>query len=425
MAIASGKQMSVLTMNTLAFTVNFAVWTMFAIIGIGIKGELDLNETQFALLIATPILSGSLSRLPLGLLTERYGGRIVFLVQLIFVSIPTFCLVYASHYWHYLFTGFFVGIAGGAFAIGVTYTSAWFEPENQGTAMGIFGAGNIGVAITNIIAPLVMVSYGWRTIPLIYAAALIIIAVLFWLFTYTDPKHQTRKDNNDHASLYQQIKPLSEMRVWRFGLYYFFVFGGFIALALWLPKYYVGEYGVDLQTASYLTLAFIVPAAIIRAFGGWISDNVGARQVNWTVFWICIVCLFFLSYPASTVTVHGMERDIEVSIGINIYIFTLLIFIMGVAMGFGKAGVFRLIHDYYPNNMGSVCGAVGMIGGLGGFILPLLFGVAADLTNIRSSCFMLLYGVLGACMIWMYYAIKFDAYLERVREANESDFLAP
>lgn len=423
MAVASGKQMSVLTMNTIAFTANFAVWTMFAIIGIGIKAELGLNETQFALLIATPILSGSLSRLPLGLLTERYGGRIVFLCQLLFVSVPTFCLVFANQYWHYLLTGLFVGVAGGAFAVGVTYTSAWFSPSNQGLAMGIFGAGNIGVAITNIIAPITMVSYGWRTIPLIYAAALIVIAVLFWAFTSTDPKHQDRLDNNSHASLYQQLKPLGEMRVWRFGLYYFFVFGGFIALALWLPKYFVDQYDVNLQTASYLTLAFVIPGALVRAFGGWFSDKIGARQVNWTVFWVCIICLFFLSYPNSTVIIHGIDRTVSIDIGINIYIFTLLIFIMSIAMGFGKASVFRLIFDYYPNNMGSVCGAVAMIGGLGGFILPLLFGAAADITSIRSSCFMLLYGVLGGCMIWMHYAIKLDEYMARIREANESDFL--
>ena len=154
------KQISVLTMNTLAFAVNFAVWTMFSIIGIRIKQQLNLNETEFGLLVATPILTGSLVRLPLGILTDRFGGRIVFFIQMILVAIPIYGLAFATQYWQYLTLGLFVGLAGGSFATGIAYTSAWFSKERQGTAMGIFGAGNAGSAITNLVAPLLVVTYG-------------------------------------------------------------------------------------------------------------------------------------------------------------------------------------------------------------------------------------------------------------------------
>ncbi len=410
-------------MNTTAFAVNFAVWTMFSIIGIQIKDELGLNASEFGLLVATPILSGSLSRLPLGLLTDFYGGRVVFSVQMLVVATATYCLSFAELYWQYLIIGLFVGLAGGSFAIGVAYTSAWFQKERQGLAMGIFGCGNVGAALTNVAAPLILMAYGWRMVPQVYGACMLLMATIFIVFTFDDPVHQKTKEGMIKSTMAEQLKPLSELRVWRFGLYYFFVFGGFVALALWLPQYFISEYDMSLSQASFLTVMFTLPAGLVRAVGGWISDAYGARYVNWWVFWVCIVCLFFLSYPPTTMTVHGIERDIELVFRVNVIAFTGLIFLMGGAMGFGKASVYRIIHDYYPNNMGTVGGFVGVIGGLGGFVLPIVFGLAADVTGIRSSCFMFLYGLLGFCMIIMHYAIKAEEHLVRMRRAMRSDFL--
>lgn len=400
------KQWSVLSMNTLAFACNFAVWTMFSIIGIKIKQELGLSDTQFGVLVATPILTGSLTRLPLGILTDRYGGRIVFLIQMVLVAIPTYGLAFASEYWQYLVIGLFVGLAGGSFAIGIAYTSAWFEDKRQGTAMGIFGAGNAGAAITNLVAPLIVVAFGWRMVPQVYSVAMLIMAVFFWIFTYPDPAQQERKRTGVHISLADQLAPLKEIRVWRFGMYYYFVFGGFVALALWLPKYYVGEFGMDLKTASLITMCFTLPSGLIRAFGGWLSDKYGARNVNWAVFWTCLVSLFFISYPETTYTVHGMTSDHTYELGTNVWVFTALIFVIGIAQGIGKASVYRIIHDYYPNNMGSVGGMVGVIGGLGGFTLPIFFGLASDYLDVRSSCFMLLFGVVAMCMVAMNVSIR-------------------
>lgn len=399
------KQYTVLTMNTLAFALNFAVWTMFSIIGIKIKQELGLSDTQFGVLVATPILTGSLTRLPLGILTDRYGGRKVYFIQMLLVAAATYGLAFAGSYWQYLVAGLFVGLAGGSFAIGIAYTSAWFEKEKQGTAMGIFGAGNAGAAITNFVAPIIVVAAGWQMVPKVYSVAMLFMAIIFWFLTFDDPQQEERAKLGTHKTLKSQLAPLKELRVWRFGLYYYFVFGGFVALALWLPKYYVGEYGLDLKTASFITVLFTLPSGLVRALGGYVSDKAGARKVNWWVFWVSITALFFLAYPQTSMIIHGIDGDMNFDIGLDIKIFTALIFIVGIAQGFGKASVYRIIHDYYPDNMGSVGGMVGVIGGLGGFTLPIMFGLLSDYTNIRSSCFMLMFVLVAICMVWMNYAI--------------------
>ncbi len=401
-----GKRISVLTMNTLAFTVNFAIWTMFSIIGIRIKAELGLNETEFGLLVATPILTGSLIRLPLGVLTDRYGGRIVYFIQMLLVAIPTYGLAFAHSYWQYLVIGLFVGLAGGSFAVGIAYTSAWFPKNQQGTAMGIFGAGNAGAAVTNLAAPLLVVAFGWRSVPQVYSIAMLVMAIVFWFFTYPDPKHEERKRKGEFLTLGQQLAPLAEARVWRFGLAYYFVFGGFVALALWLPKYYMAQYGLTLKEAAFITMLFTLPSGVIRALGGWFSDRWGGATVTWWVFWVCIVCLFFLAYPPTTLIVHGIKGDVAVEIAVGVTLFTVLVFIVGVAQGIGKASVYRSLADYYPDNMGSVGGMVGVIGGLGGFTMPIMFGIAADATNVRSSTFMLMYAILAGVMIWTWAAAR-------------------
>ena len=312
------KQYTVLAMNTLAFTVNFAVWTMFSVIGIRIKEQLGLNETEFGLLVATPILTGSLVRLPLGILTDRFGGRIVFFLQMITVAVPTYGLAFATEYWQYLVIGLFVGLAGGSFAVGIAYTSAWFPKEKQGTAMGIFGAGNAGSAVTNLAAPLIIVAFGWRAVPQVYSVAMLVMAVVFWFCTYPDPQLEARRQRGKWPTLSDQLAPLAELRLWRFGLAYFFVFGGFVALALWLPKYYIAEYGLSLQSAAFITMFFTLPSGLIRALGGWISDRFGGSTTTWWVMWVCIVCLFFLSYPPTTLVVHGIKGDVRFHIAVGV-----------------------------------------------------------------------------------------------------------
>lgn len=398
-ALHKHQQISVLTMSTLAFIVCFAVWMMFAVIGVPIKAMLDLNETQFGLLVATPVLSGSLIRLPLGMWTDKFGGRIVFFILMLSTVIPIYLISYATEFWHFLVTGLFVGLAGGSFSVGIAYCARWFTKERQGFAMGIFGAGNSGAALTKFVAPTLVVGFGWQMVPQVYALAMLVTAVAFWLFTYSDPAHQV----SSSVTLRQQLQVLKDPRVWRYCQYYSIVFGGYVALALWMTKYYITEYGFDIQIAALLAAAFSLPGGVLRAIGGWLSDKFGAHTVTWWVLWVSMVALFFLSYPQTDFIIHTINGPRTFHIGLNPWVFTTLMFIVGVAWAFGKASVFKYISDDYPHNIGVVSGIVGLVGGLGGFILPILFGALVDFTGVRSSVFMLLFGIIWASLMWMYW----------------------
>ena len=392
------QQGLVLGMSTTAFTICFMVWMMFAVLGVPIKELLDLNETQFGLLAATPVLSGSLVRLPLGMLGDRFGGRIVFFVLMLVCVLPIYLISAATAYWHFLVLGLFVGLAGGSFSVGIAYVAKWFDTSNQGLAMGIFGAGNAGSALTKFLAPAIIAAASWQMVPKVFSAILFVTAVLFWFFTFDDKSHRV----SSSVSLREQLATLKDPRVWRYCQYYSIVFGGYVALALWMTQYYVGEYGFSLQNAALLAACFSLPGGVLRALGGWMSDRWGAQSVTWWVMWVSWVCLFVLSYPQTDVTVHTVDGTRSFHLGLNVWVFTALMFIVGVAWAFGKASVFKYIADEFPDRMGAVSGIVGLAGGLGGFVLPILFGALVDLTGVRSSNFMLMYGVVWVSLIWMY-----------------------
>ena len=398
MSRAKVQQALVLSMSTLAFTVCFMVWMMFAVLGVPIKELLQLNETQFGLLAATPVLTGSLVRLPLGMLTDRFGGRVVFFLLMLACVLPIYLIAEATAYWQFLVLGLFVGLAGGSFSVGIAYVAKWFDKENQGLAMGIFGAGNAGSALTKFLAP-ALIAYGsWQLVPQVFSAILFLTALLFWFFTSDNKAHRVASS----VSLREQLAALRDPAVWRYCQYYSIVFGGYVALALWMTKYYVQEYGFSLQTAALLAACFSLPGGVLRAVGGWMSDKWGAQSVTWWVLWVSWVCLFLLSYPQTDFTIQTVNGPKTFHIGLNAWVFTALMFVIGIAWAFGKASVFKYIADDYPQNMGAISGIVGLAGGLGGFILPILFGALVDLTGVRSSAFMLLYGVVWVSLIWMY-----------------------
>ena len=406
-SVKSSDQNRALWLSTLAFTVCFAIWTIFSIIGIEIRKELALNDTQFGLLVATPILTGSLIRLFLGIWTEQYGGRIVFTLVMLAGAAATWLLTSASTYLQYLFAALAVGIAGGSFAVGIAYVSKWFPPEKQGTALGIFGAGNIGAAVTKLIAPMVMVAYGWHTVAKVWAVGLAVTAILYYLFTKDDPGLAKRRlEGVKPVPFRVQMAPLKNQQVWRFGLYYFFVFGAFVALALWLPRYLTGAYGLDIKTAGLIAACYSIPASLFRIVGGWLSDKIGARRVMYWTLGVSVVVTFLLSYPTTTYVVSGVKAPIEFTLAMGVVPFTALVFILGFFMSLGKAAVYKHIPVYYPDNVGAVGGLVGMIGGLGGFILPITFGALNDLIGIWTSCFMLLFVLVSAALIWMHFAIN-------------------
>ncbi len=393
------KAWSVLVVSTWSFTVCFMVWMMFGVIGIPIKKMLDLNATQFGLLTATPVLTGSLVRVPLGIWTDRYGGRIVMAV-LMAATVPAIWLMaYATEYWHFLTIGLFVGLAGGSFSVGTPYVARWFPKSQQGMAMGVYGAGNSGSAVNKFVAPAILVAFGWAAVPQVYAAIMAGTVVLFWLFSHSDPAHLVPSN----VSFIDQLKALKDPKVLKYCQYYSIVFGGYVALALWMVQYYIGEYGLDIRVAALLAACFSLPGGVLRAVGGVLSDKYGAHKVTWWVMWVSWICLFLLSYPQTQFTIATVNGPQTFHIGLNVYTFTALMFVLGMAWAFGKASVFKYIADDYPKNIGAISGIVGLAGGMGGFILPILFGALLDITGIRSSAFMLLYGVVWVSLIWMYF----------------------
>jgi NNP family nitrate/nitrite transporter-like MFS transporter len=401
-AITEGQRRWALAASTISFTASFALWTIFSIIGIQIKKQLGLNDTEFGLLVGTPILTGSVSRLFIGVLADRYGGRRVLAIVMVMAAAAGFSLAYATTYLQFLFAALVMGVAGGSFAAGVAYVARWFPKERTGTALGIFGMGTFGAAITNFSSPL-MVALGWTAIARIWAVALAAVAVGFYLFTREDPQASVQRQP---PSLAQQLEPLRKLQVWRFAIYYFFVFGAFVALALWLPRYYIGAYGLQVATAGMLATAFSLPGSVFRAFGGWLSDSFGARTIMYLTFGVSIVATFLLSYPTTHYVVQGIKGPIEFTLAMGIVPFAALTFVLGMFMSFGMAAVYKHIPVYYPDNVGSVGGLVGMIGGLGGFALPIAFGAMADLTGVWTSCFMLLFALVSGAMLWMHLAIR-------------------
>jgi NNP family nitrate/nitrite transporter-like MFS transporter len=291
-----------------------------------------------------------------------------------------------------------VGLAGGAFSVGTPYVARWFPRERQGFAMGIFGAGNSGAALNKFLAPGLIVALGWQAVPRVYAALMLAALIIFWIFSAHDPKHVVAS----RASLREQLRVLRDPQVLKYCQYYSIVFGGYVGLSLWLVQYFVGEYGLDIRVAALLAACFSLPGGVLRAVGGWLSDRHGAHSVTWWVLWVSWVCLFVLSYPQTDLLITTVAGTRQLHIGLGLFGFTTVLAVLGVAFAFGKASVFKYLSDEYPDNLGAVSGAVGLAGGLGGFVLPILFGVLLDWSGVRSSAFMLMYGVVWVSLIWMY-----------------------
>ncbi len=303
----------ILGMNTFAFTVCFAAWMMNGVlitflVDNGVPFTRGWGPEAMGWLIGIPVLTGALFRLPLGLATDKWGGRIVYGLLLIFSAVPMYLVGYCNSYWQFFFAGLGFGFTGTGFAVGIAYTSVWFPSRLQGTALGIFGAGNAGAALTSLGAPHVLNWLtndgqnieGWRYLPRMYAAALVVTGVLFLLTTKKrlPPGAATK-------SLAERLAPLKRIRVWRFGLYYFFVFGGFVALAQWLVPYYVNAYATTVALAGALAACNSLPSGVIRAMGGWMSDKFGARTVMYWVLGGSLVCCVLLIVPQMDIRSPG------------------------------------------------------------------------------------------------------------------------
>ena len=259
-------------------------------------------------LIGIPVVTGSLFRLPLGVATDQWGGRLVYGVLLLVSAVPTYLVSYCDSYLQFCLASLGFGFTGTSFAIGVAYTSIWFPKHRQGTALGIFGAGNAGAALTSLGAPALLnwlTNQGehldrWRQLPKMYAALLLVTGVLFLATTTTRIVQGAAR-----KSLAERLAPLKVLRVWRFGLYYFFAFGGFVGLAQWLVPYYVSAYGVTVAAAGALAACTSLPTGVFRAVGGWLSDTWGARTILYFVFSLSLVCCVLLTVPRMDIYAPG------------------------------------------------------------------------------------------------------------------------
>lgn len=473
-----GRAISVLAANTLAFTVCFAVWMMNGVLITFLADNrvYEFSKSEMGWLIGIPVLTGAIFRLPVGMLADRFGGRPVFAIVMLLTAVGVFLDSFADSFFGFIGGGLLFGLAGSSFAVGIAYSSVWFPRKQQGTALGIFGAGNAGAAITAMGAPWMLGVFtegganmaGWRTLPRVYALGLVVMTILFWLFT-----HPKKPEEDRPRTLIQRLAPLKKVRVWRFGLYYFLVFGGFVALAQWLIPYYVNVYGATVIMAGLLSSIFTLPSGVIRAAGGWLSDRFGARAVMyWTLGGIALSAFMLiiprmdvqspgegvmargpgtvtmvsdsvievgdqtyeiepmaanelqregtLIWPTST---FGQEPVVEVGDEVvkkqllargvthiffqaNIWIFTGLVFLIGILMGIGKAAVYKHIPDYYPKDVGTVGGIVGVVGGLGGFVSPIIFGYMLDGTGIWTTTWVFFFFVTMVCLVWMHRVIR-------------------
>lgn len=474
----TSKAHRMLFLNTLAFTICFAAWMLNGVLVTFLAENqvFDWGPVEIGWLMGIPVLTGALFRLPAGILTDKFGGKPVFGLLLLLCSVPMFLLSVVKGFWGFALCSFGFGLTGISFAIGIAFTSVWYPKFWQGRALGIFGAGNAGAALTTLLAPTLLNNLtnngtdieSWRTLPVIYAAVLVITAIFFFVFT------ENKKPPVSNKKMSGLLKPLKNIRVWRFGLYYFLVFGCFVAFSQWLVPYFVNVYYMPLVTAGLLAALFSFPSGVIRALGGWLSDKYGARSVMYWVLGSSVLISFLLIFPKMEVTSPGqgimaksggevtMVSDSLIKAGghnyevkqksgdledvndqilvlptkdawqnpvveegqtvrkkallakgitkiyfqANVWIFAVLVIIIGSIWGIGKAGVYKHIPDYFPEEVGVVGGMVGVLGGLGGFFCPIIFGYLLEGTGLWTSCWMFMFFLSALCLIWMHRVIQ-------------------
>ncbi len=461
---ATPKSYRMLVMNTLAFTIAFAAWLSNGVLITFLisNGILDWSAVEMGTVIGIPVLTGALFRLPMGILTDKFGGRPVFAINLLVASLGMVLMSNAQSYTDFIVASLLFGTVGATFAVGIAFTSVWFPKEKQGLALGIFGAGNAGAALTALFAPTILNNLiaggdmeAWRQLPIMYATMLAVMAVIFFLAT------ENRKPDSSDKTLGQMLRPLKDIAVWRLGSFYFIVFGLFVAFSQWLVPYFVNVYALPLVTAGIFAAAFSFPSGVIRALGGYLSDKFGGNTVSMWVFITAMTISAMLMVPKMTIESPGkgvlsklpgtvtavtentvvvknpkagertykftpkvgnidpntedflllphkeVTQEAIVKVGdkvgkkqllvkgttniffqANVWIFGILAVIVGAVWGIGKASVYKLVAESYPQEVGVVGGIVGVLGGLGGFISPIIFGWLLGLTGLWSSAWM-------------------------------------
>jgi MFS transporter, NNP family, nitrate/nitrite transporter len=389
-------RLRVLWLSLSAFTLSFAAWLMFGVLGVPIQAELKLSDPQLAWIAAVAILNGSLWRLAFGMVTDRLGGKATTIAVLLLAAASSFLVSTARSYDQLLAFAFLVGLGGNMFAVGSAWNAAWFPPDQQGFAMGLFGAGNVGAAVTKLIGPGLIaivpaagllggrVPGGWRFVPFLYGWLLLAMAGIVALLA---PQHA--RCPAEGRSVASMLRPLKQPRIWRFGLYYTVVFGCYVAMSAWLPKYYVSVYGLTLAHAALLTTPFVFASSLLRPFGGWLSDRYGPRRVTYAVFLGgAVMALVLLLLPLDATW------------------FTACVVLLGITQGIGKASTIKYVPEYYPRDVGAVVGLVGGLAALGGFVMPPLFAYLKEWTGEPRSMFLVMLGLSLVSLVWLHWAVS-------------------
>ncbi len=355
-----------LFLATMAFAVAFANWGIISGLAPLLRKELGLSVTQASVMIAIPVLLGSVGRIPLGILTDRYGGRIVFSILLAFTIVPAVALSINHSYPSLLFWGFWMGLAGTSFAVGVAFVSGWFPPSQQGTTLGIYGAGNIGQSVAVFGGPVLAANIGIPATFLVFSAV-----AVFWggIFALTANNAKPPSKSKSLAENIQVLK--TEKLAWVLSVFYALTFGGFVALSIYLPTLYKEVFSLAPADAGARTALFVLIATLSRPVGGVLSDKIGGQKLLLGVF-LGIAAIGWLMAMTS------------------IELFTIGSIGCAILFGLGNGGVFKLVPQYFPQQTGSVTGLVGAAGGLGGFFPPIVLGICRDLTGSYAIGFGLL-----------------------------------
>jgi NNP family nitrate/nitrite transporter-like MFS transporter len=364
-----------------AFTVCFFAWSMFGPLGPTLQDQLGLSEFQLAVAVAIPVVLGSLMRIPMGILTDRFGGRIVFTAIMAYSVIPLVLLaLFHDSFAVVVGLGFLLGVTGSSFAVGVPFVNRWYSAERQGFALGVYGMGMGGTVIAALTAPKLAKHWSLATPFWIAAGLMAAMAVVFWLFARDAPAPSAPRGPISF------VAPLAVFRrsprAWALTLFYFLSFGGFVAMFLYLPKLLTGVHHLTKTDAGYRAAGFALLAVLARPVGGWLSDRFSAERVLRICFTatIALAAMLAVSYR-------------------HIVPLTIACLTVAVALGLGTGAVFRLVAHWYPKDVGAVTGVVGAAGGLGGFFPPLVMAVVKSLTGGYTLGFILLAGVAAACLL--------------------------
>lgn len=353
-----------LVLATLAFTISFWAWNLIGPLGVRYATDMDLSATAKSVLVAIPILVGSLGRILTGALTDRFGGRIMFPILLL-ASVPFVLLValggHLDNYAILLVAGFFLGIAGTSFAVGIPFVNAWYDKSRRGFATGIFGAGMGGTALSAFFTPRFVEWFGYVPTHIIIAVALVAVAVVCWMFLRDSPRWSA-----NHDAVVPKLVGAAKLPItWQMGFLYAAAFGGFVAFSTYLPTYLKDVYDFDLQAAGTRTAGFAIAAVVARPVGGMLSDRFGARLIT------------AISCGGAAVTAVWMitQPPLEFPAGLD-FVLT------AVFMGLGSGSVFSWVaKEAPPERVGSITGIVGAAGGLGGFFPPLVMGSTYNSTD--------------------------------------------